>query len=235
MLALALTLAVVGVACGDPDDGGTGPGTTTTLGGVFDGIWPFSSEADVGAYLTRGDNAYADPVVTAADFAERYLGIVKPVTIGPATADGVLREVKVGFGTTEGGGPLPDPKPTMSVFVRDVDASESAAWTVVRADAVDIVVARPSSGQRISSPAQLSGTALAFEGNVNVEVREDGMVAGQFLGEGHVTGGGGPAAPFSGTISFTTPSKPAGAVVFFERSAADGQGVLRATVVRVAF
>ena len=70
---------------------------------------------------------------------------------------------------------------------------------------------------------------------MNVEVREDGMLAGQFLGEGFVTGGGGPAAPFSGTIAFTTPTKPGGAVVFFERSAADGQGVLRATVVRVAF
>ncbi|MEA2704012.1 MAG: Immunoglobulin-like domain of bacterial spore germination [Actinomycetota bacterium] len=173
-------------------------------------------------------------MATAAAF-ERYVGIAKPVTFGPATADGGLREVKVGFGTMEGGGPVPDPKPTMSVFLRDVDASGNAAWMVVRADAPDIMVDRPSAGQRISSPAQLTGMALAFEGNVNVEVREDGMVAGQFLGEGHVTGGGGPAAPFSGTIAFTKPSKPAGAVVCFERSAAEGQGVLRPTVVRVAF
>ena len=58
---------------------------------------------------------------------------------------------------------------------------------------------------------------------MNVEVREDGMLAGQSLGEGFVTGGGGPAAPFAGTIAFTTPTKPGGAVVFFERSSADGQ------------
>ena len=202
---------------------------------LFDGIWPFSSKADVDAYLAAGDTAFADPVATAAAFAERYVGIAKPVTFGPATPAGALREVKVGFGTQEGGGPRPDPQPSMSVFLRDADGGDNGPWTAVRANAADIVVDKPAANERIASPAQLSGDALAFEGHVNVEVREDGMVAGQFLGEGFVTGGGGPAAPFSGTVAFTGPSKPGGAVLFFERSAADGQGVLRATVVRVAF
>lgn len=40
--------------------------------------------------------------------------------------------------------------------------------------------------------------------------------------------------PFSGDIAFRAPSKPAGALVFTDLSAADGQ-VLRATVVRVRF
>ena len=208
------------------------PDTTAAL---FDGIWPFSSKADVDAYVVTGDTAFADPVATAAAFAERYVGIAKPVTFGPATAAAGLREVKVGFGTMEGGGAAPDPRPSMSVFLRDADGGDTGPWTVVRADADDISVDTPAAKERISSPAQLKGTALAFEGHVNVEVREDGMVAGQFLGEGFVTGGGGPAAPFSGTIAFNKPSKPGGAVVFFERSAADGQGVLRATVVRVGF
>ena len=130
---------------------------------------------------------------------------------------------------------MTDPRPTMSVFLRDADGGDDGPWTVVRADAADIAVGTPAAKDRVTSPAQLRGTALAFEGNVNVEVREDGMLAGQSLGEGFVTGGGGPAAPFDGTIAFTTPTKPGGAVVFFERSSADGQGVLRATVVRVAF
>jgi hypothetical protein len=202
---------------------------------LFDGIWPFSSTAEVDAYVARGDTAYSDPVATAAAFAERYVGMAGPVTFGPATSDGALREVKVGFGTGEGGAPVADPRPTMSVFLRDADGGDNGPWTAVRADAADIVVDKPAAKDRISSPAQLRGSALAFEGNVNVEVREDGMVAGQFLGEGFVTGGGGPAAPFAGTIAFTKPTKPGGAVVFFDRSSADGQGVLRATVVRVAF
>ncbi len=236
-LGLAFALCLVAAGCGDPKDDGTdpGPSTTATPANLFDGIWPFSSQAEVDAYLASGDTAYADPVATATAFAERYVGIAKPVTFGPATESGLLREVKVGFGTMEGGGAVPDPQPTMSVFLGDVDGGDDGPWTVVRSDAYDIVVDRPAAEDPISSPAQLLGVALAFEGTVNVEVREDGMVAGQSLGEGFVTGGGGPAAPFSGTIAFTAPTKPGGAVVFFERSSADGQGVLRATVVRVAF
>jgi len=87
----------------------------------------------------------------------------------------------------------------------------------------------------VSSPLALTGRASAFEGHVDVSVREDAMVAGASLGEGFVTGrGDGELGPFSGQIAFRPPSRPGGAVVFFERSAADGQ-VLRATVVRVRF
>ena len=111
---------------------------------LFDGIWPFSSKAEVDAYLARGDTAFADPVATAAAFAERYVGIAKPVTFGPATAAGALREVKVGFGTGEGGVPVTDPQPTMSVFLRDADGGDNGPWTVVRADAADIAVDTPA-------------------------------------------------------------------------------------------
>jgi hypothetical protein len=247
---LAVAAAATAAACGDSGEEGsagttTSPPPPTTVApptstsapatGLFDGVWPFSSQAEVDAYLALGDTAFADAVATAAAFAESYVGIHKPVTFPPATAAGALREVKVGFGTVEGGGPRPDPQPSMSVFLRDVDGGDNGPWTVVRANAADIVVDKPAANDRISSPAQLRGTALAFEGHVNVDVRQDGMVAGQSLGEGSVTGGGGPAAPFSGTIAFRQPSKPGGAVVFFERSAADGQGVLLATVVRVGF
>jgi hypothetical protein len=61
------------------------------------------------------------------------------------------------------------------------------------------------------------------------------MLAGQALGRGVVTGGGDALRPFSGEVAFRSPSKPAGAIVFVERSAADGQGILRAAVVRVRF
>ena len=54
-----------------------------TSAGLFDGIWPFSSQAEVDAYLAKGDSAFADPVATASAFAERYVGIAKPVTFGP--------------------------------------------------------------------------------------------------------------------------------------------------------
>jgi hypothetical protein len=50
-----------------------------------------------------------------------------------------------------------------------------------------------------------------------------------------VTGGGDQLRAFAGDVGFRAPSRPAGAVAFVEVSAADGQGILTATVVRVRF
>jgi hypothetical protein len=60
------------------------------------------------------------------------------------------------------------------------------------------------------------------------------MTAAQSLGTGVVTGGGDQLRPFAGDVAFRAPSKPAGAVSFVERSAADG-AIRKATVVRVRF
>jgi hypothetical protein len=78
---------------------------------------------------------------------------------------------------------------------------------------------------------EVRGNALAFEGNVEVEVRADGQVGA--LGTGFVTGGGDQMRPFSGSISFETPGAPFGALVLFTRSAENGQ-VWEATAFRVA-
>jgi hypothetical protein len=80
----------------------------------------------------------------------------------------------------------------------------------------------------------LLGQGRAFEGTINVEVRQDGQVAAdQPLGESFVTGGGTEILPFSGVVRFTPPTDDAGAVLFLEFSADDGSPIL-ATVVRVA-
>ena len=80
---------------------------------------------------------------------------------------------------------------------------------------------------------QLSGRALAFEGTVDVEVREDG--ADEPLGTGFVTGGGDVMRPFVGEVRLARePSVPAGAIVLFTRSAEDG-AVWSASVVRIRF
>ena len=60
------------------------------------------------------------------------------------------------------------------------------------------------------------GQAATFEGNVLVQVREDGMLDGANLGFGPVTGrGDGVLGDFAGDIAFDRP-EPAGAVVFPE-------------------
>ncbi|MDQ3978429.1 MAG: GerMN domain-containing protein [Actinomycetota bacterium] len=203
---------------------------------TFAGIWPFTTAADMEAYARGGEKLFTDPASTAQEFAKRYLGFGTVVSFAYTISAGQA-DIPVGFGTGEGGVSLPDPRPTTIVRVRQlVGEGFGSPWTVVGARSDQIVVDEPGGAiPRIASPLRVTGRASAFEGTVQVEVREDGMAFGQSLGKGFVTGrGDGVLGPFSGEIRFRRPTKPAGAVVFFEQSAVDGS-TLRATVVRVAF
>lgn len=208
------------------------PADSTT----FAGIWPFATKAELDVYASGSDRTYRDPVATARDFAAKYVGMDNPVTF-PFTSTGPgAGDVPVGPRYLERHTPLPNPRPTFTVAVRQLGAQDATGpWTVVGATSPEIVVAVPGPADRIASPVRLSGQALAFEGTVNVTVREDGMLAAQSLGKGVVTGGGDELRPFSGEATFRSPTKPAGAVTFVEISAADGQGIRKATVVRVRF
>lgn len=210
---------------------GGGPPRPT---GLFGGIWPFASAAEVRAYEAGADQAFRDPVATARAFAERYLGITGAVLFDLRPTGNGAAEVPVGF---RGEGGRPATLPTTVVQVRQLGTlGTSGAWTVVGATSPDIEVDVPAAAARVASPVALAGRARAFEGTVQVEVREDGMAFGQSLGSTFVTGrGDGVLGPFTGSVSYRRPSKPAGAVVFFERSQADGAStVLRAVAVRVA-
>ncbi|MEA2716940.1 MAG: hypothetical protein QOI99_1257 [Actinomycetota bacterium] len=206
-------------------------------GEVFPGIWPFTSKAEMDAYLSGGDRTFTSPAETARLFAIRYVGMIDPVVVGPPTAAaGGLLEVKLGVQYGENAIPVPNPSPTMSVFLQGGHADgDQGPWTVVSATSPVILVDTPTAGARVASPVRVSGRNNTFEGNVEVQVKEDGMLSGESLGLNPVTGGMGELTPFSGEIAFRAPTKPAGAIIFFERSQADGVGVVRATVVRVAF
>jgi hypothetical protein len=205
-------------------------------GAAFAGIWPFASKAELDTYAAGPDRTFRDPVATAREFAIRYLGMADPVSFPFRRTGAGGGEVPIGFRYGEGRTPVPNPQATFTVDVRQLGAQDaSGPWTVVGARSPNIVVTSPTAAQRVTSPVGLSGQAHVFEGTVDVEVREDGMLAGQSLGRGFVTGGGDALRPFTGEVAFRGPSKPAGAVVFTETSAADGQSVLRATVVRVRF
>ena len=203
---------------------------------TFAGIWPFATKAELDAYAAGADRTFRDPVATAREFAIKYLGLQDPVSFAFRAGGPGEGEVPIGFRFGEGRTPLPNPQPTFTVVVRQLGTQGSTgAWTVVAVTSPNIVVTRPGPLDRAASPVRVTGQAHTFEGNVNVEVREDGMLSGQALGRGFVTGGGDALRPFSGDITFRSPSKPAGAVVFVERSAADGQTILRAAVVKVRF
>ncbi len=131
---------------------------------------------------------------------------------------------------------MANPRVSTNLIVRQLGRQGAGGpWTVTAASAPNIEVRSPQPLERVSSPVRLAGKASAFEGNVGVVVREDGMLAGASLGEGYVTGrGDGVLGPFDGEVTFRSPARAGGAVLFVDRSAADGS-VLGATVVRVTF
>jgi hypothetical protein len=109
--------------------------------------------------------------------------------------------------------------PVTTIILRQL--RNETSWSVLGAATANIEVTGPSAGQEISSPVRVTGRALAFEGNVQVEVREDGEPGA--IGAGFVTGGGDVLRPFDGTISFETARSPYGALVFFTESAENGE------------
>lgn len=92
----------------------------------------------------------------------------------------------------------------------------------------------PSDLAVVTSPMTISGEALAFEGAVNVRVVQvrNGVV--RLLGTGRVTGGGDVMRPFTGQITYATPSTDIGWVLATELSAKNG-AITKVTAVRVAF
>jgi Immunoglobulin-like domain of bacterial spore germination len=167
------------------------------------------------------DLRFNDPVEAARAFAVDFAGFTEPVIGVFMQGDPRSGEVEVRS--------RPD-GPVTTVLVRQLSGADT--WWVLGAVTAEIVVEAPAAGASISSPVELRGSALAFEGTVNVEVRQDGTH--QPLGTGFVTGAGDVAGPFSDELAFSTPTERFGAVVFREFSEEDGR-VLKATVVRVAF
>jgi hypothetical protein len=164
---LAALLLGAGVALLVSDDGDEGPpdtttsssavssSTTTTNRGVdtSTAVWPFASSS------TR----YATPTDAARGFAVEFLGFVEP-SVGELR-QGDLRsgEVDIRF---RGTGPV------TTVLVRQLGPDDS--WWVLGAATANIQVTAPTAGSPISSPVALAGTSTAFEGTVQVQVREDG-------------------------------------------------------------
>jgi hypothetical protein len=195
------------------------PPPSTTVGDLVppspvpaDALWPFR------------ESPYTDPVETAEAFMRDYLGMEEPEGRvdrrdgDRATYVNVRRMGHTGRAET-------------TVHVVD----HSGKLYVTAATTEQIRVDEPRPFQLVTSPVTVAGAASAFEGNVNVEVREHGMVAGESLGSGFVTGSGGAElGPFRGTIEFRRPSTSLGALVLTIWSAEDG-GLEEAAVLRIQF
>lgn len=235
-------LVAVGASRGDGrqlravDSTSPGPSldtTPSTQAPTYDdraeGIWPLASQTDLDLYEQSGSTEYDAPETTARSFLEVYVGM-KRLSFGTFSevqpVDGRRQgEIRAAAGDVVG---LP-----MAVHLAQV--SPGGAWTVTGVTCDSIVVEAPAPVAVIPSPVEVRGRASAFEGTVHVEVRQDGQVAGERLGEGFVTGSGDATlGPFSGAISYSPAERPGGAVLFIEFSAEDSSPI-RVAAVRVHF
>lgn len=195
----------------------SGPSSTSTspTTGPFDGpnaaVWPRDA---------AGSN---DPVAVARAFATEYLGIESP-KVGPyAGGDARSGEVEV-RARTDG--------PATTIMVRRYGPDGDAPYSVAGAWSPNIEISSPQVLTTITSPVQLAGRSTAFEGTVQVEVREDGNPTP--LAKTFVTGGAMEMGPFSESVTFNTPRAPLGAIVLYTTSSENGS-IQEATVIRVAF
>lgn len=222
--AVAIVLVVGLVVLDDGDDTGviadstssttdTTTTTTTTTSTTTTSEPPFQPEVDAFAV------AYPSPLTSqrfesaesaAQSYAIDVLGFTE-LMVGEFH-EGDSRSGEVPVTDREGG-------PETTVLVRQM---EDDTWYVLASITEDITVETPTAGDAISSPFDTSGTALAFEGTVDVLVRAQDDPA--VLGEGFVTGSGTPpAGPFEGSIEFAPPAaETPGIVVYRELSAEDG-------------
>jgi hypothetical protein len=164
---------------------------------------------------------YTEPVAAARGFATDFVGFTDPVVGEFMQGDSRSGEVEI----------RPrDNGPVTTVFVRQLGPDDT--WWVLGSATGNIEVDEPDALDEITSPLEVRGSALAFEGNVNVDIRVDGEDDPLF--EGFVTGGGGEMASFDDDLDWDNPGEGSGAVVFKTISAEDGQ-VWEAAVVRVTF
>jgi len=186
--------------------------TTPSAAQPSTAVWPFASER------TR----YSDPVSVARSFAVTFLGFVDPVVGTFQQGDSRSGEVPVQATPTG---------PVTTVIVRMLTADNT--WWVLGASTPGLQLQTPKTSDTISSPLILSGQSTAYEATVNVQIRQDGVLAP--LKEAIVMGGSnGVMGPFASTVDFAKPTAKAGAIVLKTVSAKDGN-ISEASVIRVRF
>jgi len=204
------------------------PATTSTtvaepVDEVGQGVWPFTNGVEADA---NTNDTYLDPVETARAFLETYVGMTRYELSEFAQGDSRSGEV---VATTQ-----PTGDETV-VLLRQLGSGE--AWTVIGAATDDIRIEVPSVLDEIMSPVRIEGeSCCSFEGNVVIQVRQDGQEGpDSFLGQEPLIGGSMEEfGPLEGDITFDTPTEPGGAIVAYNTSAEDGH-IERVAVIRIHF
>ena len=220
MFISAVLLVSVGLVVGFLACSATAPSTTTlpvtTTTSVKaqpeSAIWPFANTP----------LRFHDPVTAASSFAVTYLGMTSPIVGAYQAGDSQSGEVPI-RSTALG--------PITTVMVRKFGTDQT--WWAIGSAAPDILLTAPTALDGISSPVTLRGRSTAFEGFVNVEIREDQSL--QALSTGNFIGGSmGVVAPFLSRQSFPNPGTDHGSILLRTFSARDGH-VMEAGAVRIRF
>lgn len=221
-----------------PPPDGSPPSSVQDAPTIVPGIWPLHTVADLQAYRDSGDTRYEDPAEVARAFAVEYLGMANPVVGRPVGGEAGTVEVVV---RPRGESARPVPAGAMDTIVAlgplGGDRQDPAGpWNVLTATSTNIRLDGDQLVNGATSPLAVSGEATAYEGTVQVEVRQAGMEAGEALGRDFVTAGAlGNLAPFTTEISFDPPTADgSGALVLYTESAMDGS-TQEATVVALNF
>jgi hypothetical protein len=177
-----------------------------------DAIWPWVDT----------ETRYVDPVEAATGFAVDVLGFTDPIVGEFLAGDARSGEVEVRAS---------EPGPITTIVVRQLTDDDS--WWILAAVSENITVDEPRAGTEVTSPLVVAGTAAAFEGTVDVELRVDGT--DEPILSGFVTGSGGPEpGPFSETFEFSDPGSTGGALILWSRSPRDGSVVV-ASALRIFY
>lgn len=189
----------------------TAPPSTVDVSAYDSAVWPWPASA----------LRYDDPVAAALGFSTELVGFDDPIVGEFMAGDSRSGEVEVR--------PRPD-GPVTLVLVRQLGPDNT--WWVLGAVTENIVVDEPEALASISSPLTVTGSAWAFEGTVDVDLRVRGRE--DAVASGFVTGGGTEMLPFEDTFDWTSIESGPGALVLFTRSAEDGS-VWEATVTAITF
>lgn len=246
----AAVLAVVGLLA--LVDGGnqvvrTGPAAVTSTtealdsypfdfanpSGYVPGVWPFLNQEQLDSYRATGETAYDDPREVARAFAVEFLGIADPVVgtpDGPEPGGDLTVAVQP---RGESGEPL---APGVLETVVYLDP-KGPPFQVLRAASTNLQLdGNEYFRNALTSPLPVSGVATAFEGTVQVEIRQVGMDSGNALGRRVVTAGAqGTLRPFTTDVTFDVPPTGGhGALVLLTESPVDGS-TMEATVTGLTF
>lgn len=218
-IAAALMIVVGAVALLQRDDKGqkvnvaSDSGTTTTANttpaSVIPSepipIWPFASM----------NRTFATPEEAAKSFAIDYLGMTK-AQVGKTTGG----DVEI----------FPNDRASLRTVVH-LEEQPPRGWVVLSAAADMIVVDTPAVHDPLRSPLAVSGRSLAFEAQINLQLRPYGSITPVF--ESFTMGGGTEVLPFSTTIAPPSTDQPLVLVIF--EGDASGEGTMsQATVLALA-